>query len=474
MAEVHHHATLTPTKLELLPDWMARQRWYAAKGHQPRLRSLWSWRLDDPSGAVGIEILVVADDSGTRPVVYQVPLTYRGAPLEGADHALVGTLQHSVLGRRWVYDAPHDPVFTTQLLELVLGRVTAQAGSVSDTPEPAVVARCAAVAPDLRVLDSHVLSGEQSNTSVIYDAVDTAGAPRPVIGKLFRVLHCGENPDVVLQTALAEAGCDRVPTPVGDVSAAWPDESVAGGTARGHVAFVQEFLPGVQDAWREALAAAHEDRDFSAGARALGRATAEVHQVLATVLPTEAPTPQQKSELVERMRARLRDAIASVPSLAGAADAVDDLYVAAERADWPVLQRIHGDYHLGQVLDAPGRGWVLLDFEGEPMRPLAERSEPDVALRDVAGMLRSLDYAAGSVAKDNGLDRARWATAARTAFLEGYGESAGRDPRADAPVLDALELDKALYEVVYEAHNRPSWISIPTTAIARLVAGSRS
>jgi predicted trehalose synthase len=473
MAEIYD-GSLTPTKLELLPEWMAQQRWYAAKGHQPRLRGLWSWRLDDPAGAVGVEILVVADDSGTRPVVYQVPLTYRDAPLDGADHALVGTLEHSVLGRRWVYDAPHDPVFTTQLLALVLGRAVAQAGSVSDTSEPAVAARCSTAARGLRVLGTRVLAGEQSNTSVIYDAVDASGEARPVIGKLFRVLHPGENPDVVLQTALAEAGCDRVPSPIGDVSASWPDELVAGGTAHGHVAFVQEFLPGVQDAWREALVAAREDRDFSAAARALGRVTAEVHQLLATALPTREPTPQQKSELVERMRGRLRDAIASVPSLAAVADAVAEVYATAEAAKWPVLQRIHGDYHLGQVLDVPGRGWVLLDFEGEPMRPLAERSEPDLALRDVAGMLRSLDYAAGSVAQDHQLDRARWATAARTAFLEGYGEVAGHDPRAEASLLDALELDKALYEVVYEAHNRPSWISIPTTAIARLVAGSRS
>ena len=100
MAEIHD-ATLTPTKLELLPEWMARQRWYAAKGGVPRLRKLWSWRLDDPAGEVGIETILVVDESGTAPVVYQVPLTYRGAPLEGGDQALVGRMHHSVLGPRW-------------------------------------------------------------------------------------------------------------------------------------------------------------------------------------------------------------------------------------------------------------------------------------------------------------------------------------------------------------------------------------
>ena len=147
---------------------------------------------------------------------------------------------------------------------------------------------------------------------------------------------------------------------------------------------------------------------------------------------------------------------------------------AVSSASWPALQRIHGDYHLGQVLDAPGRGWVLVDFEGEPLRPLAERTEPDLALRDVAGMLRSFDYVAGSWEQNHpGQSAAPWAARARTAFLEGYAGAAGRDPRADAALLDALELDKALYEVVYEARNRPTWLEIPTTAIARIARTAR-
>src|SRR5665647_2211514 len=144
-------------------------------------------------------------------------------------------------------------------------------------------------------------------------------------------------------------------------------------------------------------------------------------------------------------------------------------------ATWPALQRIHGDYHLGQVLDVPDRGWVLVDFEGEPLRPLTERTQPDLALRDVAGMLRSFDYVAGSWEQSHpGRSAAQWATQARTAFLEGYAQSAGRDPREDGVLLDALELDKALYEVVYEARNRPTWLSIPITAIQHLSAGRRS
>src|SRR5690606_4168583 len=143
-------------------------------------------------------------------------------------------------------------------------------------------------------------------------------------------------------------------------------------------------------------------------------------------------------------------------------------------AEWPPLQRIHGDYHLGQVLDVPDRGWVLVDFEGEPLRALAERNLPDLALRDVAGMLRSFDYAAGSVSQERDLDREAWAAACRQAFLDGYAAEAGEDPREHADLLDALELDKALYEVVYEARNRPTWIGIPVAAVERILDRRRA
>ncbi|WFR67127.1 hypothetical protein P9139_00100 [Curtobacterium flaccumfaciens] len=139
-------------------------------------------------------------------------------------------------------------------------------------------------------------------------------------------------------------------------------------------------------------------------------------------------------------------------------DAVRRVYARAEQADWPDLQRIHGDLHLGQVLAAPKpRGWVFLDFEGEPLRPLAERSLPDVTLRDVAGMLRSFDYVAGALAQDlDPVDAGGWAHTARSAFLDGYQRGTGTDLREHRELLDAFELDKAVYEVVYETRDRPA------------------
>jgi predicted trehalose synthase len=478
VAEIHQTASLTPTKLELLPEWMAQQRWYAAKGRVPRLRRLWSWRLDDPAGEVGIETLLVVDESGTdhghEPVVYQVPLTYRAAPLEGAHHALVGTMEHSVLGRRWVYDAPHDPVYARQLLELVLGRAVPQAGSQSDTPEPAVVGiRHPSWTTQSTVRETRVLRGEQSNTSVIYDCVDEQGVADPLILKVFRTLQPGENPDVVVQGALAEAGTTRVPGMVGSVSATWPP--VTGDEpAHGHLAFAQEFYPGTEDAWRVALRAVADGHDFTTEARDLGAATAEVHALLARALPTAQVSPEAVAQTVASMRSRYVAAASEVPAIAAYDHEIAAVFDRAARAPWPVLQRIHGDYHLGQVLQVPGRGWVLLDFEGEPLRPLAERTQPDLTVRDVAGMLRSFDYAAGSWEQSHPSGSAReWAEAAQAAFLDGYAAAAGRDPREDADLLTALQLDKALYEVVYEARNRPTWLTIPTDAVVRLLDEAR-
>jgi maltokinase len=475
VAEIYRDATVTPSKLDLLPAWMARQRWYAAKGSSPRLRKLWSWRLDDPAGEVGIETLLVIDNAGPEPVVYQVPLTYRGAPLVGAEDALVGTMEHSVLGRRWVYDAPHDPVYAAQLEQLVMGRAEPQAGSESDKPEPHVMGHPHPAWRDVvTITGSRVLTGEQSNTSVIYDAHLADGTSKPLICKVFRTLQSGDNPDVLLQAAIAAAGSHRVPATLGSVSAQWPDPLGGEIPAYGHLAFAQEFLPGVEDAWRVALRALARGTGFEAEARELGAATAEVHATLATALPTEPATPEAVDRVIGSMAQRYVAATLEVPALAEHETRIRDVFAAARSASWPDFQRIHGDFHLGQVLGAPGKGWVLVDFEGEPLRPLRERARPDQPMRDIAGMLRSFDYAGGTREQAHGGGRpgsARgWVEVCQTAFLDGYAAWSGSDPRANVALLAAFQLDKALYEVVYEARNRPTWLSIPTSAITRLLA----
>ena len=129
-----HSTTLTPSKLELLAAWLPQQPWYRGTG-TPVLAKAGGFRVDDPDGEVGIEILLVADADGTT---YVAPMTYRGAPLDGADDALIGTSEHGVLGRRWIYDAERDPVAVAQLLALARGEAQAQHQNVSDTLDPTV------------------------------------------------------------------------------------------------------------------------------------------------------------------------------------------------------------------------------------------------------------------------------------------------------------------------------------------------
>jgi trehalose synthase-fused probable maltokinase len=298
----------------------------------------------------------------------------------------------------------------------------------------------------------------------------------PLIIKVFRTLHGGDNPDVTLQTALAAAGSLRVPPTFGQVSGTWHDPDA--GELQGHFAFAQEFFAGVEDAWRVALRAAEAGDDFSQLAHSLGEATAEVHATLARVMPQVAPDQDDVDEAVEQMRARFGVAVRELPELESLVDAVDDVYERARRATWPSLQRIHGDYHLGQVLAVPDRGWVLLDFEGEPLRSLAERNSPDVPQRDLAGMLRSFDYVSGALSVRAGREVARaWADSARASFLQGYtdglaalGAQSGAEIGAEdiESVLVAYELDKAIYEVIYEARHRPDWLTIPALAVRRL------
>ncbi|MDF8264938.1 1,4-alpha-glucan branching protein GlgB [Luteipulveratus flavus] len=477
MALVHPDATIEPSKLDLVSGWISDQRWYTSRGRTPQLRRLSSFRFDDPEGEVGVETLIVADESGTVPVVYQVPLTYRAAPLAGAQAALIGTAEHSVLGTRYVYDGCHDPVYAAELLRtIVAADVEAKRsdGAVSATVRGSGVVgrqtpRHGTTEPmSLSLARSRVLSGEQSNTSIIGD-VELDGTAQQLICKVFRVLHEGSNPDVEVQAVLSAAGSTQVPAMLGSLSGTWRDEERQGPPRDGDLAFAQEFLPGVRDAWREAVAAATDDTDFTERARALGQATAAIHTQLARSLPTVPGNSRRVTAITSGMRLRFAQAAAVRPSLAGRRASVEETMERLDGLSWPALQRIHGDYHLGQVLDVPGRGWIVLDFEGEPLRPLHERVQPDCVLRDVAGMLRSFDYAAGSVQQGGGPDRTAWAHAARSAFLEGYSAGSGLNLVALQPLLDAFEVDKALYELVYETRHRPDWVGIPASAIDRLL-----
>lgn len=209
-----HNTTLKPTKLELLTAWLPTRPWYAGAG-APELIKAGGFRLDDPAGEVGIEFMVAVDTSGPEPVAYHVPLTYRGAPLPGAEHALVGTMEHGVLGPRWAYDGCHDPVLLAALLTLIEGRAQAQAQSLTDTPDHEVTRSYTG--------DSPTVEGGLSA------ATDTAEATelRAEDGTLLRV-HRVLRPTADGTAPLAPAGA------LGHVAGAWqtPDDT------RAHAVFV--------------------------------------------------------------------------------------------------------------------------------------------------------------------------------------------------------------------------------------------
>lgn len=156
---VIQHTTLRPTKLELLASWLPARPWYRGAGQEPRLAKAGGFRIDDPDGAVGIEFMAVTDAHGDRAVTYQVPLSYRGAPLDGAEHALIGTSEHGVLGRRWIYDGTHDPVLVAQLFALLLGAAEPQDQNTSDTPDPSVTASFAAPGSTASIVPVDVSDG---------------------------------------------------------------------------------------------------------------------------------------------------------------------------------------------------------------------------------------------------------------------------------------------------------------------------
>jgi len=424
---------------QLVGGWMARQRWYAGKGGVPRLRTVGDIPLVSPDHEALIHILLLADDADPRRAVYQVPVVERRGMPEGSESHLIGAN-----GDRAVFDAPYDPAFAAAMLDAIRG----------DTHPTAAQ----------QVTGSSVLTGEQSNTSIV---VSTRAAGEVMV-KVFRVVQHGQNPDSELQGELSAAGAAYVPHFVGALDATWQDAGETVGA--GQLAIAQEFLRGAEDAWLTARRAVDGGHDFSTEAFALGRATAALHATLAERLPVEQPAPAAVAAMTGIWTARLEAAIHDVPALSQHRDDIQIAYAHAATADWPVLQRIHGDLHLGQILHATAGGverWVFIDFEGEPLRTIEERTRPEPALRDLAGMLRSFDYAAASSTHP---DADAWARRSGDAYLAGYEDAGGAI--GDHALLTAFELDKAVYEASYEARNRPSWLPIPLHAIERLTTRS--
>lgn len=444
----------TDDLVPLLEAWLPRQRWFAGKGRPgPTFGVVSDVTMSEPLRHLVVE---VGFADGGPPDRYQVPLVIRTDAPYGHQGFLVGETSD-----RLVYDGLHDPDGSAALLAfLAEGRRSADLSAYPLTA--------------LESLPAHAVGAEQSNTSIIYgDAY---------ILKMFRRLWPGTNPDLETSLALAEAGSPHIATPV-----AWLDGVVDGETTT--FGLMQAYLRSGTEGWRLAQASVrdlydeadlHADEvggDFAGEAERLGAATAEVHLQLSQALPTEPTKPDFHRELAATLHTRLAEATAAVPALRDYSKAVGQAYDAlAETPPPAVLQRIHGDFHLGQVLRVEN-GWVLFDFEGEPARPVSTRNRCELPLRDVAGIIRSFDYAARTMLLDHegepSLDyRAQeWTDRNVNAFCEGYANASGRDPRDEGAALRALVLDKCVYEVVYEARHRPSWISIPLGGLDRSTGG---
>ncbi|WJV46071.1 maltokinase N-terminal cap-like domain-containing protein [Streptomyces flavofungini] len=465
----------------LLRGWLPRQRWFAGKGRPVTGFDLVAATELLPPGAEQglLHLLVRVRQSlpGATPAAehelpsdcYQLLLGVRTELPPRLAPALIGHVTGGALAGRTVYEALHDPRTAGLLLERlrlpgrlgVLRFLRARGdGGAAGSQDPAVAGN----AHDIDIpsgLVPRALGVEQSNSSLVYG--DT------FILKLFRRVVPGVNPDLELPLALAAQGCRRVPPPV-----AWMTADGTDGADEPLVLGVlQPYVAGATDGWELALQFLAKGADFSAEARALGRATAEVHAALAAALPTVTLGRAQVELLARGMAERLDAAAQAVPALRPYAPALHTAYdaladLAAEGDTRLVAQRVHGDLHLGQCLRAPSGSWSLIDFEGEPARPLAERRLPQPTARDVAGMLRSFDYAARVYRPWS----PEWADTCRAAYCSGYADVSGRDPRTSPVLLRAHETDKAVYEAVYEARHRPDWLPVPLTALDRLAAGS--
>jgi trehalose synthase-fused probable maltokinase len=447
---------------ESLREWIQLQRWYASKS-----RSVTGIEIVENVALREEPLLLLAlvqtrFATGTHEL-YQFPLGLRpaaGRPTDSPD--LIARIDHSEF-----YDALADPVQAYELLRRILStdEIETEEGRfsfhrVEGAPE---------IPPDM---PARLMGVEQSNSSIVFD--------ERLVLKAFRKLEPGINPELEMLMFLTRHGFENIAALQG-----WYEYE--GQALSSSLGVLQAFLPGAVGGWELALdEIPSEPETFLDRLGSLGAVTAEMHNVLASDAGDPAFSPEEPSqealslltatvdEDIERIFVRLPDDERVAPIVGCGQDVRERLAARAQIGVGGRVIRTHGDYHLGQTLCTP-QEWVIIDFEGEPARPLPERRQKRSALRDVASMLRSFAYVTSALEiLRGGRAPQDFEQRARERFLGEYFEQVDASllPPGEAAINNLLaifELEKALYELRYELNNRRDWIPIPVAGIRRLL-----
>ena len=447
---------------EKLADWLLDRRWFGSKARDVASIHVLDVVALNPSAPTPPALsaaLVEARYPGGTHDVYQLLL---GVGSNGGDDAVIDDVRGVT-----VYDAFADP----RACEL-LGGLLREGAELHGEHARVEFHWLEGVEPPRPGADVRPIGAEQSNTSIVFDD--------KLVLKAFRRVEAGDNPELEMLRFLSERDFPHVAELGG-----W--YQYEGELMDATFGVVQRFVPNARDGWELALDELGDDPErFVTRLRDLGAVIGRMHTVLASDPTDPAFAPEDPSdeslalltatidEEIESLFLELPEIDAVAPIAGHAAEVRDRLQLLSHVGARGKLIRTHGDLHLGQTM-LGDEGWVVLDFEGEPARPLLERRRKRSPLRDVAGMLRSFAYAASASELQRGLTAPEgWEERARESFLAGYLEAVDSVlmPPGEPPtrtMLSIFELEKAVYELRYELNNRPDWVGIPVAGIARLL-----
>jgi maltokinase len=450
---------------ETFQEWIVEQRWFGSKARDvAHIEISECVPLREEPPMLALALVEARFGEGTHET-YQVPIGLRPASERWSERVIAKA------GGLTLYDALADPACGRELLHRM------RSGDEETVSEGVLRFRWAASAGAGLggTVDVRPVGVEQSNSSIVFgDAL---------ILKAFRRVEPGVNPELELLRFLSERGFPNIASLAG-----WYE--FEGRFIDATLGILQEYVAGARGGWELALEQVTSDPDgLLEDLHTLGEVTGDLHTVLGSDNTTPEFAPDEPShealalltadvdEQIERIFRDLPDTEALMPIAGRGQDVRETLQALSHIGAGGRVIRTHGDYHLGQTM-LSGRGWVILDFEGEPARPLPERRRKRSPLRDVAGMLRSFSYVTAGAQLLRGRSAPDdWEDRARETFLEGYFDRVEPSllPPGTAPtrqLLAVFELEKAVYELRYELNNRPDWVPIPVAGIQRLLETS--